>query len=140
MVSPTSVAAPCRLEETAMEMMNGTGLAFSFRQMERPMGAIISTVATLSTKAEMTPAKSESATAAHLTLGTRSIIRSERSIGIRLSVKSATSPMVPMIMSRTLKSMDGRIFSSGNIPVQINTSPEVSAMQGRYLPNISMST
>ena len=29
-VSPTSVAAPCRLEDTAMAMMTGTGLMSSF--------------------------------------------------------------------------------------------------------------
>ena len=57
MVSPTSVAAPCRLEETEMARIMGTGETSSFLHTARPTGAIISTVATLSIKAEMTPAK-----------------------------------------------------------------------------------
>ena len=56
-VSPTRVAAPCRLEETAMDRIIPTGLIFSFRQMASPTGATISTVATLSIKALMMPAK-----------------------------------------------------------------------------------
>ena len=55
-VSPTSVAAPWRLEETAMLISIPTGLIFSFLQTARPTGATIRTVATLSMKAEMTPA------------------------------------------------------------------------------------
>ena len=58
-VSPTRVAAPCRLEETAMASSIPTGLILSFLQMARPTGAIISTVATLSMKAETIPAKSD---------------------------------------------------------------------------------
>ena len=52
-VSPTSVAAPCRLEETAIERIIGTGEIFSFLQIAMPTGATISTVATLSINAEM---------------------------------------------------------------------------------------
>ena len=33
-VSPTSVAAPCRLEETAMQMSSATGEIFSFLAMD----------------------------------------------------------------------------------------------------------
>ena len=64
-VSPTRVAAPCRLEETAMEMMKGMGLVFSSFQISMATGAIIRTVATLSTKAEMIPANRLRETAAH---------------------------------------------------------------------------
>ena len=58
-VSPTRVAAPCRLEETAMDRIMGTGEIFSFLQTAIPTGATMRTVATLSTKAEITPAKSD---------------------------------------------------------------------------------
>ena len=64
-VSPTSVAAPCRLEDTAMAMSTGTGEIFSLRAMARPTGATIKTVATLSTKALMTPANNASMHTAH---------------------------------------------------------------------------
>ena len=77
-VSPTSVAAPCRLEDTAMAMITGTGEIFSLRAMARPTGATMSTVATLSTNALMTPAKSASTHTAHWALGTRTISCSAR--------------------------------------------------------------
>ena len=64
-VSPTRVAAPWRLEETAMAMRMGMGLVFSFLQISKATGATISTVATLSTKAEITPANRDRHTAAH---------------------------------------------------------------------------
>ena len=56
-VSPTRVAAPWRLEETAMDRIIPTGLIFSFRHTAMPTGATMSTVATLLIKAEMTPEK-----------------------------------------------------------------------------------
>ena len=65
MVSPTRVAAPCRLLETAMAMISGIGLVFSCFATARPTGATISTVATLSTNAEIRPEKMDSTTAAH---------------------------------------------------------------------------
>ena len=40
-VSPTRVAAPCRLEDTAMEIIIGTGEMRIFLQMARATGAII---------------------------------------------------------------------------------------------------
>ena len=58
-VSPTSVAAPCRLEETAIHRIMGTGEMPREVQIARPTGAIIRTVATLSIKAETRPAKSD---------------------------------------------------------------------------------
>ncbi len=98
-VSPTIVAAPCRFEDTAMAINTGTGEIFSFREMARPTGATISTVATLSTKALTTPANSASTVTAHFTLGTRTI---NCSAGMRLSINSVTSPIVPAIISSTL--------------------------------------
>ena len=101
-VSPTSVAAPCRLEDTAMAMITGTGEIFSLRAMARPTGATMSTVATLSTNALMTPAKSASTHTAHWAFGTRTISCSARRAGIRLRMNSDTIPMVPDIISSTL--------------------------------------
>ena len=66
------------------------------------MAGTMSTVATLSTKALMTPANSASIHTAHLTSGTRTISISARRAGILLSMNSATVPMVPAIMSSTL--------------------------------------
>ena len=65
-----------------MEIMNGTGLVSSFLQTAMATGATIRTVATLSTKAEMIPAKRLRQTAAHCTLGTRSIIHSAMRSGL----------------------------------------------------------
>ena len=131
-VSPTSVAAPCKLEETAIAMIKGTGLVLSFLQISRATGAIISTVATLSTNAEIIPANSESATAATITFGQQDKTRSASSSGILLSIKSATRPMVPAIMSSTFKLLISRpvpqISESGSIPVAINSTAEPSAI------------
>ena len=66
------------------------------------MAGTMGTVATLSTKALMTPANSASIHTAHLTSGTRTISISARRAGILLSMNSATVPMVPAIMSSTL--------------------------------------
>ena len=92
------------------------------------MGATMSTVATLSTKAEMIPANRASATAAIWILGTFSMIRSASRAGIRLSMKSWTRPMVPAIISRTLKSMAPMIWFRGSIPVTMKISAEARAM------------
>ena len=66
-VSPTSVAAPWRFDETAMLMIIGTGLILSFLQIARPTGATMRTVATLSMKAEMMPEKSDIMIVTHMT-------------------------------------------------------------------------
>ena len=71
-----------------MPMMKGTGLVLSFLQISMAMGAIIRTVATLSTKAEITPANRARATAAIWTLGTFSMMRSDSRAGILLSMNS----------------------------------------------------
>ena len=139
-VSPTRVAAPWRLEDTAMPMMKGTGLVLSFLQISKAMGATIRTVATLSTKAEMMPANRASATAAIWTLGTFSMMRSARRAGILLSMNSWTRPMVPAIISRTLKSMAPRIWSKGSIPVAMKIAAEPTAMYGLYLLKTNIST
>ena len=127
-VSPTRVAAPCRLEDTATPMMKGTGFVLSFLQISSATGAIISTVATLSMKAEIIPANRAIATAAARMLLTRSITRSARRAGILLSMKSATRPIVPAIIRITFRSMEGSTFPRGSMPVAMKTSAEPSAM------------
>ena len=101
-VSPTIVAAPCKLEETAMAINTGTGDIFSFLDMASPTGATIRTVATLSTKALIIPANNARTVTAHFTFGTLDINISARRAGILLSINSVTIPMVPPIIKRTL--------------------------------------
>ena len=86
-VSPTSVAAPWRLDETAMQIMLGTGEMLSFLQSASATGAIMRTVATLSTNAETMPAKRLMQTTAHLMLGIFDIRTSLISCGILDSIK-----------------------------------------------------
>ena len=69
-----------------MQMMEGTGEMFRRLQMARATGAIISTVATLSTKAEIRPAKRERARTIHLTELTRAMMKSLSCIGMRESM------------------------------------------------------
>ena len=104
-VSPTRVAAPWRLEETAMAMIMGTGLIFNRLEMAMATGATMRTVATLSTNAEITPANRASITTAHLTLGTWARSTSAIRAGIRDSMNSDTMPMVPAIIISTFQSM-----------------------------------
>ena len=104
-VSPTSVAAPCRFEETEMVISMGTGEVFSFLQIASATGAIISTVATLSTKALTAPAKRLMDTAAHCAFLHLDRSRSAMRLGILESMKSATVPMVPASISSTFQSM-----------------------------------
>ena len=86
-VSPTSVAAPCRLEETAIARSIDTGLIFSFLHIASPTGAIINTVATLSIKAETAPAKRDIRIITHITVGHFSKIISAKRFGILDSIK-----------------------------------------------------
>lgn len=86
-VSPTRVAAPWRFDETAMQIMLGTGEMLSFLHSASATGAIIRTVATLSTNAETIPAKRLMQTTAHLTLGIFDIRTSLISCGILDSIK-----------------------------------------------------
>ena len=85
-----------------MAMSTGTGDTFSFLEIASPTGATMSTVATLSTKALITPAKRASAVTAHMTFGVFVIISSARRAGILLSMKRLTRPMVAAIIISTL--------------------------------------
>ena len=132
-VSPTSVAAPCRLEETAMQMSSATGEVFSFLAMDSATGAIIRTVATLSTNADTTPAKTDSATATHMTLGVFCSSRSAMRSGIFDSMNSATVPIVPASIRRTFQSMAEKTDPSGIAPETTKMTAEISATYGRFL-------
>lgn len=104
-VSPTSVAAPWRLDDTAMAMIMGTGLIRSRLAMAMATGAIISTVATLSTNAEISPANRARATTAHFTLGTWASRISAILAGILEAINRETMPMVPKIIIMTFHLM-----------------------------------
>ena len=71
----------------AIHIMDGTGEMLTFLQKARATGAIMSTVATLSTNAETMPAKSERQTIAHLTFGILEMSTSDMSCGIFDSIK-----------------------------------------------------
>ncbi len=103
-VSPTKVAAPCKLEDTAIAMMLGTGETFNFFAMVKATGATMSTVATLSIKAEIMPANRDKAMIAHLTLGVLRIIKSASRAGILDSINKETIPIVPAIIMMTFQS------------------------------------
>ena len=93
-------------------MTAGTGEIRRRLQMASATGAIIRTVATLSTKAEMIPAKSESATIIQSTEWTRRMIMSLRRPGIFDSMKKKTVPMVPAIIMITFQSISRRASGS----------------------------
>ncbi len=137
-VSPTSVAAPCKLDDTAMAMSTGTGDRFSRRAMASPTGATISTVATLSTKALMNPASSASTDTAHRTSGTWAMSSSASRAGILLWIKRKTVPIIPAIISRTLKSTARAASASvksytPSFPSSRNAPAPPSATQGAVL-------
>ena len=81
-VSPTRVAAPSRFENIDIARIIITGDIFNLRATLIAIGAIISTVATLSMKALINPLNTASAITAHLTLGILSIIISAIRSGI----------------------------------------------------------
>ena len=70
-----------------MQMIDETGEMLTFLQKARATGAIMSTVATLSTNAETMPAKSERQTIAHLMFGIFEMRMSDMSCGIFDSMK-----------------------------------------------------
>ena len=126
-VSPTRVAAPCRLEDTEMQISMATGDIFSFLQMASPTGAIMRTVATLSTKADTMPANRDMATATHITLGVFLSIRSARRLGILDSMNRNTVPMVPASIMRTFQSMALAIRLTGMMPRATYSTAETNA-------------
>ena len=137
-VSPTNVAAPCRFDETAMDMIMGTGLMPIRLAMARATGATIRTVATLSTKADIMPANNASAMMAQHTLGTWAMIMSASLAGIFDSMNMETMPIVPAIIRSTLKSMLSMILSSGSMPEAIKQHADIRATQVLYFGRASI--
>ena len=126
-VSPTRVAAPCKLDETAMQMSSATGDILSFFAIDSATGAIIRTVATLSTNADTTPANTDSATATHMTLGVFCSRRSAMRSGIFDSINSATVPIVPASITSTFQAMAVKTEASGIAPETTKMTAEMSA-------------
>jgi len=88
-----------------MQMSSGTGLVPSFVAMASATGATISTVATLSTNAEIRPANTDSATATHMMLGVFFSSRSAMRSGILDAMNSETVPIVPASIMSTFQSI-----------------------------------
>ncbi len=111
--------------------------ASACRAMASPTGATISTVATLSTKALMTPATGPAPHTAHRTSGTWTMSCSASRAGILLWMKRDTVPIVPAIISSTLKSTARAASASvksytPSFPSSRNVPAPPSATQGRY--------
>ena len=126
-VSPVRVAAPSKLENIDMQIIGITGDILDFLATTRTIGAIIKTVATLSIKADTTPANTAKTTVIHLILDVFLIIKSDNNSGIFDSINKETVPAVPNIIKRTLKSISPSNLFSGKIPNMINTIAEKSA-------------
>ena len=139
-VSPTSVAAPCRLLDTAIEMIMGTGLVLIFFATASPTGATMSTVATLSTNAEIRPENRLSATMAHWTFGVIFSSPSAMRRGILLSMNSSTMAMVPVSIMSTFQLTACGAAPSGTIPRTRNSAAALSAMIHRFSEKTSSST
>jgi hypothetical protein len=115
-------------KEIAIAMIAFTGEILSLRDIVTATGATISTVATLSTKAEITPAKRAREITAHFTLGVLSMIRSARREGMRELIKRDTTPMVPVIIMITFQSTAPNIFALGNMPKMTKRVAEARAI------------
>ena len=105
-----------------MAMMGSTGEMFSFRAMAMPTGASISTVATLSTKADTSPAKRASTMISRFTLGMAFTRWSLSRSGILERMKRSTVPMVPQSIIRTFQSTAARASPAGTMPMPTNSA------------------
>ena len=126
-VSPTSVAAPCKLDETAMQMRSATGLVPRRVAMASATGATIRTVATLSTNAEIKPANTDSATATHMTFGVFFSSRSAMRSGIFDVMNSDTVPIVPASIIRMFQLISPSAAETGIAPETTIMTAEASA-------------
>ena len=131
-VSPTSVAAPCKLDDTAIERIMFVGLIFNFRQIASPTGATISTVATLSINALIKPANRDIKIVTHITFLDFSRSRSAKRFGIWESIKYCTMIIVPEIIMRTFQLTVAGKSDNGSIPTAKNTMAVASAYSGLY--------
>ena len=101
-VSPTKVAAPCKLEATEMLIITGIGEIFSFLDIAKPIGASIKTVATLSINAETTPLIMQTITKQISALGIFVISMSASFAGILDSINKPTIIIIPKSINKTL--------------------------------------
>ena len=139
-VSPTSVAAPCRFDETAIARIIGTGEIFSFLQIAIPTGATISTVATLSINAEMNPENSDMRMMTHMTVGALSRRISAIRLGIFERIKNSTRTIVPQIIRRTFQLIAPGMEARGSIPVITKMAAAPNTIQMRFDRKIVIST
>ena len=138
-MSPVSVAAPSRLENIEMHIIGITGEILNFFATTSTIGAIISTVATLSINADTIPANTARATVIHLIFGVFFIMNSASNSGIFDSMNRDTKPMVPSIIKSTLKSISESILPTGNIPSITNIQADPKAMKCLYFVIVSIS-
>ena len=116
--------------------MGFTGDMFSFFDNTIAMGASIKTVATLSIKAEIKPAKRDRHTIIHFTSGTLFIILSAMRCGILDSVKRATKPIVPAIIKITFQSMAKKTSLKGSIPKSTKIRADEQATMGLWFVRV----
>ena len=123
-----------------MAMITGMGLVLICFATARPTGATISTVATLSTKAEISPENRLSATMAQRTSGT--IFKRPSAIrwGMPLWMNSSTTTMVPVSIISTFQLMAATAPPMGSMPMTMNTAAALSAMIHRCSENFSSMT
>lgn len=124
-VFPVSVAAPSWFENIDIHITGITGDILNFLATINTIGAIISTVATLSINADTRPANTAKATVIHFVFEVFLIIYSDSNSGIFDSINSDTVPIVPNIINSTLKSISFSILLTGNIPNNININADI---------------
>ena len=126
-VSPTKVAAPSRFENIDIDIITGTGLIFNFLHIVKATGAIIKTVATLSTNALTIPANTAKYIVIHLTFFFLLLTKSAILFGIFESINRLTVPIIPSIINNTLKSILENTLFTGNIPNTTNNTALINA-------------
>ncbi len=129
--SPIRVAVPCRLEAMARAIRKVTGETFSRRDISRAMGATISTVATFSTKAEMTLVSAQIHSTATPTVEERLTSRAARRAGTRDRMNSSASTSVPAKMPMTFQLMSLRIWPGVTRPKMINRPMPIHRARAR---------
>ena len=112
-------------------MIIGTGEMLNFFAMASATGAIMSTVATLSTNADTMPAKRLRAMIVARTVLTLSSSTSAMSDGMPVSMKIDTRPIVPAIIISTFQSIAPGTAPGFKMPRITNSAAEIKATQCR---------
>jgi len=107
------VAVPCKLLEIATHMIGIVGLIWSLFAISKHIGAIISTVATFSTNAEIKEVKAHINKRIVETLRVLCARRVARYAGLLLTVKKSAINNIPMNIPKTLRSIDCKAISGG---------------------------